>query len=382
MRMFRSGTQTRLARKDNVLQKNITPAGTRIPMLICAILFVLITIPTFFDIYRSAAFHDTPIDDYFSYLRWMVRHGGSPPNAPFVYRPLAVVVAVPLYYILPLYRFTLLPDMDLTQLRAIEAVSMSWYAGMLLTSWLTYLIATRRLGVRPVSALLLAAVAFGLLGHCGGIDSVVIATIALILYNIERPLIYAPLMIISAGIDEKIPIIFFAFWSVRLVEVLIRRDGQARVVVKWILPTLAALFVYAGFRMVVRAGGSEQQTDPTRWIGDVISTAQATFSAKGIVLNGVPLLIMVALVVLSWLGSRDQSGVRWAWRRFPWDISCFAAITFAACLADVRYNVGRIILHTFPMYLPQAGRLLDAYLLPRFEIRKTDDSQLRVLETV
>lgn len=329
-------------------------------MLICAFTFVLITIPTFFDIYRSAAFHNAPIDDYFTYLRAMLRQGGQFPSAPFIYRPLAVIVAAPFYYTLPLYQFTLLPDMDHKQLRAIEALSMSWYVGMLLTSWLTYLTATRRLRVSRISALLMACVAFGLLGHCGGIDSVVISMIALIIYFQEKPLVYFLLMIVSAALNEKIPIIFFAFWIVRLAEVIYLRDGHAKALLKWIIPPLLSLMIYASFRLIVRAGGSEQQTDPTRWLADLLATARATFSAKGLVLNAAPLVLMLALVILAWRGSRVSKGLSWAYRRFPWDISCLAAITLAAFAADVQYNVGRTVMHAFPIYLPSIGLLLDA----------------------
>lgn len=343
-----------------MLKRNDKPSSNRVSLLICAFLFVLITIPTFFDIYRSNAFHDTPIDDYFSYLRLMVRDGGSYPSAPFIYRPLAVAVAVPFYYILPLYRFTLLPDMDLKQLRAIEAVSMSWYVGMLLTSWLTYLNATRRLRVRPVSALLLACVAYGVMGHCGGIDSLVFATILLILYYTEKPLIYCLLMILSVGIDEKIPMIFFALWIGRLAEVIYRRDGQVKAVLKWVFPPLISLMIYAGVRTIVHASGNEQQTEPAHWIENIRNTVRATFSTKGIVLNGAPIIIMVALFCFAWLATRHQIRAKWAFGRFPWDVSCLAAMAFAAGIADVQYNAGRIVMHAFPIYLPQIGLLLDA----------------------
>ncbi|MGH6936438.1 MAG: hypothetical protein ACRED2_09705, partial [Methylocella sp.] len=61
-------------------------------------------------VYRAAAFHTTPPDDYTDYLRWIASFGndGSVPGSPFRERFLSVALAIP-FLVVPPPPLSLLP---------------------------------------------------------------------------------------------------------------------------------------------------------------------------------------------------------------------------------------------------------------------------------
>ena len=83
----------------------------------------IISIPSFFDVYRLLAFNTFPRDDYAPFLLRFTSAHGAWPGSPFGYRVLSVLPAVPFYWALPLYRFSLLPKIDASYLRAVQALA-------------------------------------------------------------------------------------------------------------------------------------------------------------------------------------------------------------------------------------------------------------------
>src|SRR5690242_1496465 len=91
------------------------------PFIFC--ILCLISSPVFFDSYRNLAFHTAPSDDYSPFLLWFVSGQGAWPGSPFGYRVISIIPAIPLFYLLPFYKFSLLTATNLVHLKAYEALS-------------------------------------------------------------------------------------------------------------------------------------------------------------------------------------------------------------------------------------------------------------------
>src|SRR5262249_38315168 len=123
----------------------------------------LSTVPIFFAIYRTAAFDTVSRDDYAPYLLFLVGEGGQAPASPFGYRILSVAAAIPFYHLMPVYTFKNLGHVDMTALRAAQALSMASYLSIVLTSFVVYKLARDRSGPSPVASLSVCLLAILLL---------------------------------------------------------------------------------------------------------------------------------------------------------------------------------------------------------------------------
>ena len=102
--------------------------------LLLLALLVLCTYWIFIDIFRMNAFNTVPRDDYSPYLLYILgEEGGRVLGAPFAYRIFSVAAAVPFYYVLPYFEFSQLEDVNVTYMRAVEALAMASYVAMLIS---------------------------------------------------------------------------------------------------------------------------------------------------------------------------------------------------------------------------------------------------------
>jgi hypothetical protein len=112
---------------------------------ILALLLVLMTIPRFFDVFRTMAFNTVPRDDYAPYLLHFI---GEKPDftvySPYGYRIFSFLMAFPFYKLLPVYRFTNLPALDESYLRATQALAMTSYLAILAACLTIFLTAKNR----------------------------------------------------------------------------------------------------------------------------------------------------------------------------------------------------------------------------------------------
>lgn len=312
----------------------------------------LATTPVFFETYRTAAFNTIPHDDYAPYLLALVGHGGSIPMPPLAYRILSVAVAIPFYHVLPLYTFTNLPSIDPAYLKSMEALAFASYLWLLLTSGVIYLLARRRRGASHVSALVAAMTSFLLSGFLQrtGVDPIAILVIALMLLALENPVAFGVLAVVSIGINEKIPLLFAAVLACRFAGARVQRKAFA----------LGAQFALAGFsvvgyfvvRVLVKVPGNEAQTDPALFLGHLRATLAYSLSLKGLFLNLVPAVVVTMLALVA-LRTRRASAFQVT------DVSGLLVLVLLAGLADVIYNVGRVAMYGYPLYLPAAAALID-----------------------
>ncbi len=186
----------------------------------------LLSVPLFFSIYRDAAFNTAPRDDYGPYLQSIAGAGGKVPGAPMTYRLFSVLVAVPFSYVLPLYRFTNLPAVDPNYLKAPEAISVTSWLSLLAMAAVICVTCRDKAGATRKSAFLVALLALFFAQFTGvtTIDPIALLIISVLVYSLDRIKLFAPLMLISVGFNEKIAFLFVIVFDLRR---LLARDRSA-----------------------------------------------------------------------------------------------------------------------------------------------------------
>jgi hypothetical protein len=174
----------------------------------------------------------------------------------------SVAAAIPFYYLLPYYSFSRLQEPDELYLRATAALGVS-YLSVLLTVLAIYGIARRRLKCSLGASLLAALFSFGLFQFLGtsSVDPLAVLVISILVYFTDRPVVFAPLIIASAAMNEKAAIIFAVVFAARFVAWLLRH----RVPFQYWTQTLStgiAVIAYAAMRLILGVPGYESQTDP------------------------------------------------------------------------------------------------------------------------
>lgn len=316
---------------------------------------MLATVPMFFEIYRTAAFNTAPRDDYAPYLLTLLRIENKMPNAPFAYRPISVAVAIPFYYVLPLYTFTNLTVVDVPYLKATQALCFCSYLSIVLTAVVIYCICKRQFHATEITAFIAGAATFFLDNLIGkhGIDPFVILIICLLILWMNRPLVFALLVFVSIGVNEKIPLIFATVLAFRFLNSMARKHRFAQ-----LLQLCASCLAVAGYFAVthlLKLPDKDKQTNPALFLAHIQDTLHMTLSLKGLVLNALPACVLVLVVVLA-VRFRRQSGFVVS------DLSALFLLLMLGLLADVGYNVGRVLMHSYPLYLPAAACLLDDVL--------------------
>lgn len=317
--------------------------------------FVLATSPIFFDIYRTAVFNTVPHDDYATHLMAMIGQGGRLPGAPYYYRPLSVAVAIPFYYILPIYKFTNLPAVEPAYLRATEALAFISYLSLVLTALVIYVISRKQYFANKSSALIVGLFTFFLSGFIStvGIDPFAIFVISLLVLVLGNPLLFAPLILVSMGINEKIPILLSTILAFRFIFALLKRRPF-----KLYIQLIASCLAVAGYfaaRILIKVPGIEVNSYLTSSLANWQSTLMDTFSLKGLFLNVLPIFLM-SIIILFAIKSHHQDHFQVS------DVSALFILVILAFTANLEYTVGRIVMYSYPLYLPVVACYIDDVL--------------------
>jgi len=338
----------------------------RRPLLLTALLVLLflLSIPLFFEIYRAAAFNTAPRDDYGPYLQRLVGQGGEFPGAPMNYRLLSVLAAVPFYFLMPTYSFSNLANIDPHYLRATEALAAVSYLSLLASAGVIFLICQKKLGATTKSSLVVAllSVFFSAFISQVGVDPIAIFVISLLLYLIDRPWLFSALLLLSVGINEKIVFLFAIIFALRLI---FERDRTT--VVRFGVAAVAAVGYFA-IRLVVNAPGWESQMAPSSYLPTFVSMIPYMFSFKGLVTNLMPTLVIAALALLDLHTVNRLHIDSPVWRRS--DSLVFVVVLMMGMAINIQYTVGRLVMFTYPLYLPMLSRRIDDWF-PDAETRRT-----------
>jgi hypothetical protein len=326
--------------------------NARLAWTLLLLMLAAASIPRFFSIYRSAAFETFPRDPYETYvLRLAGEPGGRVPGAPHAYRILSAAAAVPVYHAVPvLYAFSRLEGVDARRLRATQAMAIVSYLALLGLCLLTWLTARRRFGAAPLTALGAALAAWILAEGTNllAMDTVALCLVAGLSFSLRKAWLFVPLVLASAGFNEKIPLIFLALLAARAIAARFALWPQA-------LAAAAATGLYAAARLAFPVSGGEAQTDPSTFLAAALHMAALTASPKGLLMNLLPALGVLAL----WTIARKFQSARPDATFHPADIAALALLAVLAFAARVEFGAGRVLLYCFPLYLPAAFASLE-----------------------
>ena len=310
---------------------------------------LLINIPLFFDIYRQCAFNIVPHDDYVPYLLHILGKGGGIPGSPTGYRFLSVVVAIPFYYLLPFFKFSLLEITNEDYIRGVEALSFVAYLASSFSSFFIYKITKDRLNGEKTTAILAALIALFLFRFTAiySIDPTAICIISILIYYLDTKWIFASLLILSVGINEKILFIFLILFGGRLIYKRSLTDSF------YLIISIISFLSYFLIRKLVNLPGHEYMVEPSMFLEKATHTVNLLFTAKSVMLNWIPGGITFGLFFLALKEYKSNSNIN---RLFfsPIDFLPILALIIISLITDMQFTIGRILLFCFPLYLPLA----------------------------
>ena len=242
---------------------------------------------------------------------------------------------------------------------AVQALSFCSYLSLVLTAAIVYATSRKQFAATRASSLIVALMSIFLANFVSevGIDPFAILVISLLLLWLDKPLVFASLVLLSAGINEKIPIVLATVLTFRWAHAAAKRfrfASHVQLSSAWL-----AVAAYFGAILLLRVPGNEAQTNPAFFLSNLRSALICTFSAKGFCLNVLPVLVLSVLAAFAARCPRFHVS----------DISGLIVLLALALVANVVYNVGRVVMYSYPLYLPPTACFIDN-LLKLEEIRR------------
>lgn len=317
---------------------------------------LLLNIPLFFDIYRTAAFNIVPHDDYVPYLLYILGEKGSIPTSPTGYRFFSVLIALPVYYIIPLFKFSLLEGKSDVYFKALEALSFVTYLSVSFTSFLMYKISRHQLGGNEVGSILASLITLLLFRFTAiyGVDPTAILLISLLLYNIEKKVIFTILLLVSIGFNEKIIFLFLMLFLARII--INQRENYFYIGI-----SSFTFFCYFVIRYYVDLPGYEYMMEPDSYLGKAREALSILFTAKSMYLNFFPGVLALSL----FFAAKKENDIRGNDKGLIFskvDFVPLVGFSIIALIMNLQYTMGRILLFCFPLYLPLATLYLTRLL--------------------
>lgn len=326
-------------------------------LLIVFLTSCIISIPSFFDIYRLVAFNTAPRDDYAPFLLRLTSDHGVWPGSPFGYRVLSVLPAVPLYWVLPIYRFSLLPNIDASYLRAVEALAFLDFLSVAGAATVAFQIVYQKVGGSVGEAGLTAALTIILSGFLGktGIDRFEVFVIFVLLNALEQPLAFSLAALLTPFVNEKIPM-FLLFLMVSR-SIFVRGFFVSH---RWqMVASVFAGALYVAALMIIRLPGNEWQQAIGQYIPRVFDTIKiAVGSLKGIELDILPILVITIPCVVFSLFSDRSTGML---AKSDFLVPLGLAIVASATTVPRQVSVGRVASFALPLTIIASGILVNRY---------------------
>lgn len=329
--------------------------------LIVLVALVLALEPLFFTIDRVMVFDTVPRDDYAPFLLWLAgAPGGAFPESPYGYRVLTMLAALPLYYALPPLRLTNLPLALTPQyVQATAALAALSYLSLLAAGVLAYRVARDRVGLSRREAVPAGALLGMLVLHTQffGIDAFGILLVTAGVYLLSRPAAFAMLIVPSVFANEKVAMVIALWLTLRCVcSAADRRLFRTQ----W-FAALAAIAVYVAALLILRLPGNGYQLEPGGYIATLLSNLRASVSARGLLLNALPVAVLFAVGALGWrYGERPHRASLFR----PIDLLVIPGLVLVALVLTQFFQTGRIVMHAAPLYVVPAaaalGRWMDA----------------------
>lgn len=192
------------------------------------VILPFILYPLFLDIYRDMFFDALLRDDYAPYLLSILgEEGGKIPISPFVYRPLSVILAIPFYYLIPVFRFSHLDaSIEIEYIKASQSLALVSYLSIILTSYFVYKISLQSKLNKgtALAASLLTLILFNYVHAYNGIDPIGILFITVFFYYSQNLLISSILLLFSIFLNEKIIIVVFLTFFLRSISDILAKE--------------------------------------------------------------------------------------------------------------------------------------------------------------
>ena len=317
----------------------------------------IISIPSFFDIYRLLAFNTFPRDDYAPFLLRFTSGHGVWPGSPYGYRVLSVLPAVPLYWTLPLYRFSLLPNLDASYLRAVEALAFLHFLSVAGAATVAFAIVSKKIGGSIGEAGLTAALTIILSGFLGktGIEPFDVFVIFVLLYILEQPLVFSLAVLLTPFVSEKIPMFLLFLMASR--SIFVRGFFGSH---RWQTgSSVCAAGLYVAALMIFHLPGNEYQQAAGHYIPRIFDTIKTAFgSLKGIELDMLPaLVITIPCLVFSLYSDRSTEMLA----KSDFLVPIGLAVVASAATFPRDFNIGRVTAFAFPLTIIACGTLVNRY---------------------
>jgi hypothetical protein len=332
-----------------------------VPLVVFAITCVIL-LPWFFDTYRIMAFNTVPRDDYAPFLLHLCTGRGVWPTAPFGYRVLSIVPAIPLYWMLPLVKFSKLPSsVDPSYWRATQALAFLSFISIAAAATISFQFVRTKLGGTLSQAGFIALLTITLAGFTAryGIEPFALFVIFALLYEIDRPVIFSLAVLPSAFVNEKVAM-FFLFLTVSR-AIFVRGFFRAH---RWqTCAAIAASVTYAVVLKTVHLHGDEWESTVGLWIPQTIEALKISMSSvKALELNIIPLVVITTPCIAFSFFSNGSTKLL-ARSDFLVPLGLFEAGLAAA----TGVTVGRIIALAIPLTVLSCALLLVRYDHPNDE---------------
>ena len=322
-----------------------------------ALAFIFLTHRFFFDIYRLMAFQAVPFDDYAAYLLSFVTDNEAAFRGPWGYRVLPVLASVPIYFVMPLYKFSNLEPSLYTDeyLRAMASIAAMSYLSIVGSMVMVFRISTERLGSPFLPSIAASLAVFPALRFIawGSVDTFSVLYIFVLIYFIENRRVFLPLMFLSVLVNEKVAIVFMAFWAVRSLA-----DRDAFIKAYW--PQVVSAFIAFGLYFCMKAvvGLPEiRRTDLPVMAVSLVLSLKHTMTVKGMVTNIIPLAFAVILALIPG-NARGRRLLREPYNG-RYDFLLPLMMFVVSGLFQGFYNMGRIAAYSLPFFLPYLSIVLE-----------------------
>ena len=314
----------------------------------------------FFDMYRGAAFGTMPIDNYIPYLLHLIGSDeGVVPGKPFVLRVFSVAVAVPFFDLLPLYKFTNLDaSLSDTYLKGVQAFSFVSYLAAISTAIMLYLVTRVHCRGGRIEAIIVFLLSLQLVRHTNisTVDPIAIMVVSALLLSYRNKWVFPVLLMLSVGFNEKIVFLFFILTWGRFVF------GFGRFEDKWqLIAANAAILIYFFIYNVWPSPPYEELTTVTGYPDAFVKALARDLTLKGVVLNVLPFLFLLVLAILACFGYHDFK--RGSAFHYSDVLVLLGFFLICHLLSPVKYNVGRITMLVYPLYLPMAVMFLQRLIM-------------------
>ncbi|MCG8525493.1 MAG: hypothetical protein MI748_03865 [Opitutales bacterium] len=320
-----------------------------VQVLIIFGIFTILLLPLLFETYRTNAFDTVPRDPYEPYLLYLAgEEQGFLPGSPFAYRILSIVPALVPFKLIDAPVLSQIESPNQIWLNAVFANAVISYLSVVSLSSIMYLIVRDRMGCSMMTAIS-SALAVPILHGFTGVyltDPFVILYLFVTFAALKRFWIWIPMIIVGVGVNEKIPLIFAIYSLLTLIHLRNKKTYLT------FACSFAACIIYVLIRHMLNFPGYENQTDVTTFLAGFWNSFEMSLSAKGIMRNFIPIMIMLVIAGTAVLAKEKNQ----EHPILPSHVFLVVALAFVSFATDVQMNVGRNVMHLFPLFLPQFFR--------------------------